>query len=72
MAAIKGVELEARHRRMAELAVSVGANVQPGQLVVVAGLVEHVPLMRAIAAAAYRAGARRVVKTTPPACNPSR
>ncbi len=45
---------------MAELAVGVGANVQPGQLVVVLCLVEHAPLAREIARAAYRAGARLV------------
>ena len=49
-----------RLTRMAELAVGVGANVQPGQVVVVAGLVEHAPLAREIARAAYRAGARIV------------
>jgi len=49
-----------RLQRLAELAVRVGANVQPGQLVVVAGNVENVPLMREIARAAFRAGARRV------------
>jgi aminopeptidase len=49
-----------RLTRMAELAVAVGANVQPGQLVVVFGLVEHAPLAREIARAAYRAGARIV------------
>jgi aminopeptidase len=38
----------------------VGANVQPGQLVVVTGTVEHAPLMREIAREAYRAGARLV------------
>ncbi|TMB99607.1 MAG: aminopeptidase [Chloroflexi bacterium] len=46
-----------RLRRMAELAVSVGANVQPGQLVVVSCLVEHAALARQIARAAYEAGA---------------
>jgi aminopeptidase len=46
--------------RLAELIVSVGVNVQPGQLVVVSALVEHAPLAREIARAAYRAGARRV------------
>jgi aminopeptidase len=46
--------------RYAELAVRVGANVQPGQLVHVVGLVEHAPLGRAIALASYRAGARFV------------
>ena len=49
-----------RLERLAELAVRVGANVQPGQLVVISGLVENAPLMRQIARAAYRAGARRV------------
>jgi aminopeptidase len=49
-----------RLTRLAQLAVSVGANVQPGQLVVVTGTVEHTPLIREIARAAYRAGARQV------------
>ncbi len=54
------MEIQQRLSRMAQLAVSVGANVQPGQNVVVYGLVEHAPLAREIARAAYRAGARRV------------
>jgi len=49
-----------RLQRLAELAVKVGANVQPGQLVVVGGSVENSPLIREIARASYRAGARRV------------
>lgn len=49
-----------RLERYADLAVRVGANVQPGQDVVVLGLVEHAPIARAIARAAYRAGANRV------------
>ena len=49
-----------RLRRLADLTVSVGLNMQPGQLVVVLGLPEHAPLMREVARAAYRAGARRV------------
>ncbi len=49
-----------RLSRLAELTVSVGANVQPGQNVVVYGMVEHAPLVREIARAAYRIGARRV------------
>jgi aminopeptidase len=49
-----------RLRRLADLAVRVGANVQPGQLVVVGGNVENVSLMREIGRASYRAGARRV------------
>jgi len=54
------VDLNERMRRLAELTVKIGVNVQPGQLVVVNGLVEHAPLMREMARAAYRAGARRV------------
>jgi aminopeptidase len=51
---------ESRLSRYAELIVRVGANVQPGQLVFVNGLVEHAPLVRAIAESAYAAGARYV------------
>jgi aminopeptidase len=47
-------------RRYAELAVRVGANVGQGQDVLVTGDVEHAELARAIAAAAYEAGARYV------------
>jgi aminopeptidase len=49
-----------RLERYAELIVRVGANVQPGQIVFVNGLVEHVPLVRALTEAAYAAGASRV------------
>jgi aminopeptidase len=58
--AASGVTHEERLRRYAELAVRVGANVQPGQLVEVLGRVEHAPVVRAVTAAAYRAGARYV------------
>ncbi|HVC86899.1 MAG TPA: aminopeptidase [Gaiellaceae bacterium] len=44
----------------ADLIVRVGANVQPGQTVFVDGFVEHAPLVRALAASAYDAGARLV------------
>ena len=46
--------------RYAELAVRVGANVAPGQDVFVNAFVEHAPLVRAVARAAYAAGARYV------------
>jgi aminopeptidase len=47
--------------RLAKLAVGVGANVQPGQDVVVLAFdVEQAPVARAVADAAYRAGARFV------------
>jgi aminopeptidase len=49
-----------RLRRYAELAVRVGANVQPGQDVAVEAYVEHAPFARALARAAYEAGARSV------------
>jgi aminopeptidase len=44
----------------ADLIVRVGANVQPGQTVIVSGLVEHTPLVRALTQSAYAAGARTV------------
>ncbi len=43
--------------QLAELAVVVGANVQPGQLVRVSSDVAHADLVRAVADAAYRHGA---------------
>lgn len=51
---------EKRLQRLARLTVEVGANVQPGQPVMVTGYPEHAPLMREITRAAYRAGAARV------------
>ncbi len=51
---------DSRLERYAELAVRVGANVQEGQLLDVSAFVEHAPLARAIARAAYDAGARYV------------
>jgi aminopeptidase len=49
-----------RLERYARLAVEVGANVGPGQVVWVAGLPEHAPLARAVARVAYENGARYV------------
>jgi aminopeptidase len=54
------LDVPERLTRLAQLAVSVGANVQSGQRLVIVGLVEQAPLVREIARAAYRAGARRV------------
>src|SRR5262245_10607701 len=51
---------EERLERYAELAVRVGANVGEGQVVQIGGQVEHAPLVRALARAAYGAGARWV------------
>jgi aminopeptidase len=55
--ATRAVERAARY---AELAVRVGANVQPGQLVDVVARVEHAEIARAVTRAAYEAGARYV------------
>ena len=44
----------------ARLIVEIGANVAPGQDVLVQAYVEHAPLVRALARAAYEAGARYV------------
>lgn len=51
---------EERLERYARLAVTVGANVQPGHVVDVYAQPEHAPLVRAVARAAYAAGARYV------------
>jgi len=52
--------VDERIERYAELAVRVGANVQPGQEVFVNGLVEHAELVRALTRQSYRAGASYV------------
>jgi aminopeptidase len=49
-----------RLHRYAQLAVQVGLNLQPGQTLGVNALLEHAPLARTIARAAYVAGARYV------------
>jgi aminopeptidase len=51
---------DARLADYARLAVHVGVNLQPGQNLAVNALVEHVPLVRAIAREAYASGARYV------------
>ena len=52
MAAVNG-----RLREYARLAVRVGVNVQPGQPVSIKARLEHAPLVRALAEAAWEAGA---------------
>jgi len=59
-ARVSAAPLDPRIERYAELAVRVGANVQPGQLVEVLAHVEHADVARAVARSAYRAGARYV------------
>jgi aminopeptidase len=46
--------------RYAQLAVQVGVNLQPGQPVLITGLIEHAPVIRAIGRVAYEAGASYV------------
>jgi aminopeptidase len=58
MAAV--VDTDKRLARYAELAVRVGANLQPGQTLFVGSQIEHAPLARAITRAGYQAGARYV------------
>jgi aminopeptidase len=55
------VSSDERLQKFADLVVRVGANVQAGQHVVLIYLVEHTPIARAVARAALRAGARRVM-----------
>jgi len=60
-------------QRLAELAVVLGANVQPGQVVSVAAELEHGDLVHAVADVAYRRGARFVdVDLTDPRVHRSR
>jgi aminopeptidase len=47
--------------RYAALVVRVAVNIQPGQVVAIRCLVEHVELARAVTQHAYRAGASRVL-----------
>jgi aminopeptidase len=51
---------EERLETYARLTVQVGLNLQPGQTLGVNALIEHAPLVRAIARQAYEAGARYV------------
>jgi len=52
--------LDDRLERYAELAIHVGANVQPGQILFVGAMIDHAPLARALARAGYAAGAKYV------------
>jgi aminopeptidase len=49
-----------RLERFAELVLKIGANLAPGQDVLINGLIEHAPFARALAQEAYRLGARYV------------
>jgi aminopeptidase len=51
---------EERLERYARLAVEVGSNVGPGQVLWISALLEHAPLARAIARIAYEKGAKYV------------
>jgi len=52
---------EEQLKKYAELAVQVGVNVQPNQLVIIHSDIEHVTLARLVQKAAYEAGASNVV-----------
>jgi aminopeptidase len=49
-----------RLEKYARLAVQVGLNLQPGQTLGINAMIEHAPLVRAVAREAYAAGARYV------------
>ncbi len=53
-------QLEQRVAQLAQLAVGIGANVQPGQIVTLAVEPGQEPISRAVAEAAYRRGAKFV------------
>lgn len=53
-------EFEINLKKYADVAVRVGLNLQPGQRLSIAALIENAPLVRAIAESAYEAGARFV------------
>jgi len=53
-------QLDERLEKYAELAVKVGANLQPGQDLFITAIVLHAPLVRALTRAGYAAGARYV------------
>jgi aminopeptidase len=54
-------DLIAKIDRLGAIAVAIGVNLQPGQELIVNAPVEAVPLVRAIATHAYRAGAADVI-----------
>lgn len=51
------VEFEARLTSYAQAILKIGVNLQPGQSLRIGGELEHAPLVRALAAEAYRLGA---------------
>ena len=55
-----GLTIDERRRRLARLLVGFGANVQPGQTVMVGGDIDDRELVRAVANECYLAGARFV------------
>lgn len=55
------MSFESKFEKYAEIAVKVGANVQPGQLLLINGEVQHAEYIRKIVAAAYKAGAGEVI-----------
>ena len=55
-----GTALDERLERYAAVAVEVGANVDAGQNVFINARIEHAPLARALARAAYKVGAHYV------------
>ena len=58
--AFRPVSTDERLHRYAKLVIEVGVDLQPGQDLLIEAAVEHAPLARSVARAAYAAGARYV------------
>src|SRR5688500_16541029 len=54
------LDFEQNLQKYAELAVKIGANIQPGQRLIIRASIDNAPLVRRITASAYQAGARLV------------
>ena len=54
---MRGKDVDAKLAQLAEVAVNVGLNLQPGQDLILTAPMAALPLVRLVAAAAYRAGA---------------
>ena len=55
------MSFESKIEKFAELTVKTGLNIQKGQLLLINASVEHVPQVRKLVEAAYKAGAGEVI-----------
>ena len=59
------LSFEQKLDRYAELAVKVGANVQPGQILVISAMIDTAEFVRLLVRKAYEAGAKQVMEMKP-------